>query len=106
MRFWRQQAGHPGTLPLDQLVDLPADGMEIARLWVSPGQGRSHILVSFMKDWSPELFGALLVECVETAASAFAAQTGIPAAEATNRIWQGMQEERGRLSSASAAKEQ
>jgi hypothetical protein len=61
-------------------------------------------MVGIQDRWSPELLGSLLIESVYTAATAYAAAGEMSESEALSRIWQGLDEERARLS-AEPAKE-
>ena len=91
-----QQASHPGEIPLrETFPNLTADAVELARFWVN-GE-RSFVAVGMQREWPPELLGSLLVESVVTAATAYAAQSGLSEDEALARMWSGFDEERGRL---------
>lgn len=95
--FRKASRAHPGAISLEGHPRLSDDFFELARFWVSAEQGRSFCLVSQMEHWSPELLGSLLVECIQTAATGYAAQTETSEAEVLRRIWQGFEEERARL---------
>lgn len=87
---------HPGEIPLQTTFrDLTDDAFELARFWVNTE--RSFVAVGRPEQWQPELLGSLLVESVHTAASAYAAQTGMTEKEALARMWNGFDEERRRL---------
>ena len=83
-----------GEIALDAMRPPPG-AWEIARLWVS--HERSFVLTSHDKKWQPELFGSLLVECIHTAAVAFAKTAEMTETEALERIWQGLDAERTNL---------
>lgn len=89
---------HPGELDLKVLGPPSADASEVARFWVN--SDRSFVGVSRAKSWTPELLGALLIECAHTAASAFAANDSLTESEALACILNGMDEERQRLKEA------
>lgn len=97
IRFGKPKQEHPGAIRLEGHRGLTDDFFELARFWVSAEQGRSFCLVSQMDHWSPELLGSLLVECVEMAATGYAAHAGVAEADVLRRIWQGFDEERARL---------
>lgn len=87
---------HAGEIRLaDAFPNLAADACELARFWVN-GE-RSWVSVAFKVEWPPELLGSLLVECVQTAAAAYAQQTGLNESEVSQRIWSGIDQERERL---------
>jgi|SRR4051812_10139729 len=92
--FGRGKA-HEGEIPLAALPDLPPDAWEIARFWVS--EERSFVAVGRPEGWSPELLGSLIVESMCTAASGYAA-SGMSETEALRRMWDGLDQERLRLS--------
>jgi len=77
-------------------ADLPDDAFELARFWMN--DKRSFVAVARPKELNPELLGYLLVECLHTAATAYAQQSNMPEEEALKRIWAGIDEERERLS--------
>ncbi|WP_310534954.1 DUF5076 domain-containing protein [Novosphingobium sp.] len=89
---------HPGELDINVMGPLPPDAAELARLWVN--SDRSFVGVSRSKSWTPELLGALLIECAHTAATTFAANDSLTESEALARILNGMDEERLRLKEA------
>ena len=91
--------GHAGEITLDALPSLPADAVELARLWVSPNAGRSYVATSAYQDWAPELLGSLLVESARTAASGFAKASKMTELEAFALIMKGMDAERAGLAS-------
>ncbi len=92
----RRAPDHKGEIPLRATFpDLSDDAFELARFWVSAE--KSFVAVGRPIDWRPELLGSLLVESIQTAAVAYAAQTDLSEAEALARIWVGIDEERGRL---------
>ena len=86
---------HSNELPLDVISDLPADAIELARLWVN--SDRSYVAVGYPERWSPELIGSLLVESAHTIAAAYAAEANMSEEEALAAIWRGFDEERERL---------
>jgi len=89
---------HAGEIQMrDVHPDLPADAFELARFWVN--SERSFVAVGFEQDWSPELLGSLLIECLYTAADAYASATDIPQDDALQMLWKGVDEERARLAS-------
>jgi hypothetical protein len=87
---------HKGEVPLNVIADLPGDATEVARLWVN--SERSYVAIGLPDGWSPELFGSLLVECVHTAAWAYADVKEKSVEEVLQAIWSGFDEERERLS--------
>ena len=88
---------HPGAIQMQEVKpDLPADAVEIARLWVS--SDRSFVAVAHQREWSPELLGSLFVECLLTAADACAAACDMSVEEALTQLWKGVDDERLRLS--------
>lgn len=92
----RRPAPHAGEIHLaNAFPNLAADASELARFWVN-GE-RSWVSVAFKMEWPPELLGNLLVECVHTAAAAYAQQTGLDEGEVLQRIWSGIDQERERL---------
>jgi len=91
--------GHAGEITLAALPSLPADAIELARLWVSPKDGRSYVATSAYQQWAPELVGSLLVESARTAATGFATASNMTEMEAFALIMKGMDDERGRLAS-------
>ena len=86
---------HEGELDIQHFDMLGPDSFELARLWVSAE--RVNAFVAYKPEWSPELFGSLLVETIYTASTAAAAQLGLDEQEARDRIWRGFDEERERL---------
>jgi hypothetical protein len=88
---------HPGEITLGVLQGLPEEAWELARFWVT--SERSFVAVGRTKGWSPELLGSLLVECVHTAAAGYAGAESMTEAEALQRLWRGLDEERARLGS-------
>jgi hypothetical protein len=87
---------HPNEIALtDVFSDIPDDAFELARFWMN--DKRSFVAVGRPKEWNPELLGYLLVECLHTAAAAYAQQSDMSEKEALGRIWAGIDEERGRL---------
>ena len=92
----RRNAPHPGEIGIREVhPDLPGDAFEIARMWVN--SERSFVAVGFEQSWSPELLGSLLVECVHTAADAYAATSDSSPDDALKLIWKGFDEERAQL---------
>ena len=89
-------AAHPGEIPLQTTFpNLTDDAFELARFWVN-GE-RSFVAVGMPAQWQPELLGSLLVESIHTAAAAYAQQTGLAEGEVLDRMWRGLDDERGRL---------
>jgi hypothetical protein len=86
---------HPNELPIEIIPDLPANAMELARLWVTTE--RSYVAVGYPDRWTPELIGSLLVESAYTVAAAYAAQGDMSEADALDAIWRGFDDERERL---------
>ncbi len=84
-----------GEIPLEDWPQLASGYTELARFWVS--DGRAITLVSPSVAWSPALLGSLLVECVQTAADAYAKMNFTSRAEALAELWRGFDEERERL---------
>lgn len=98
------KAEHPGAISIKGRPELGKTAFELARFWINPDEGRSHVLVGFQDRWSPELLGSLLIESVYTAAAAYAATGSMSEQEALRRMWLGLDEERARLN-AEPAKE-
>jgi hypothetical protein len=89
---------HPGEIALAAaLPNLPNNAWEIARFWVSTE--RSFVAIGRLERWSPELLRSLLVESLHTAAATYAGGGSMSEAEALQRLWRGLDEERQRLSS-------
>ena len=86
---------HPGEIDLGIFVDLPKDARELARFWI--GADRSFVSVARDQNWTPELLGHLLIECVHNAAASYASAGDMSEGEALKRIWNGIDEERARL---------
>ncbi|QJR00747.1 DUF5076 domain-containing protein [Sphingobium yanoikuyae] len=97
-------AEHPGAIALKGGLAPAKNAFELARFWISPDEGRSHVVIGFPDQWRLELLGSLLVESVHTAAKAYAQTAQMSEEEALRRIWQGLDEERARLN-AEPAKE-
>jgi hypothetical protein len=90
-------SGYPGAIDMAKVhPDLPRDATELARVWVN--SERSFVAVGFQREWSPELFGSLLVECLHTAADAYSVATGMPPEETLRLLWKGLDDERESLS--------
>ncbi|MDQ3077538.1 MAG: DUF5076 domain-containing protein [Pseudomonadota bacterium] len=90
----RRHEKHPGAIPLDGSEVAGKDYSELARLWVS--DERAVALVSTAVK-SPALFGSLLVECVETAADAYAQLSQTPRHQVLAELWTGFDDERLRV---------
>jgi hypothetical protein len=88
---------HDGEITLSALPDLPRDAQEIARFWVT--SERSFVAVARPREWTPELLGSLLVECLHTAAATYACDGAMAEEEALDRLWDGLDQERARLRS-------
>ena len=88
-----------GEIPLDDWPELASGYAELARFWVS--SERAFTLVSPSVTDSPALLGSMLVECVETAADAYAEMGGVTRNEALAELWRGFDEERERMRSES-----
>ncbi len=86
---------HPGEITLKAFPDLPSDAWELARFWIS--SERSFVSVGRYEQWTPELLGSLLIECVHTAAATYAEAGSMTEQEALQRIWNGIDQERDRL---------
>ena len=90
----RRGVQHPGEIALDGSELVGKDYSEIARFWVS--DDRAVTLVSTLVA-SPTLLGSLLVECVHTAADAYAHLNSVSREVALAELWKGFDEERKRL---------
>ena len=86
---------HRHAIPLAGQTGLTNEFREIARFWVSAK--RSFVVVAPDVVASPSLLGSLLVECVHTAATGYAATAGISEEQARADLWSGFDEERARL---------
>jgi hypothetical protein len=86
---------HAGEISLSAMPNLPADAAELARFWIS--SDRSFVAVARPREWPPELLGSMLIECLHTAASTYAEAGDMSEAEALERLWRGVDEERTRL---------
>jgi hypothetical protein len=87
---------HPGEIGLNVFADLPKDAWELARFWVT--SEKSFVSVARRENWTPELLGSLLIECVQNAAASYASSGSMSENEALERIWLGIDRERARLS--------
>jgi len=92
-----RKAEHPGAISIEGDNAIGKAAFELARFWVNPDEGRSHVLIGFQDKWSPELLGSLLIESVHTAAAAYAVTGQMSESEALRRILQGLDDERARL---------
>jgi hypothetical protein len=86
---------HDGEIALSVLQDLPATAQEVARFWVS--SERSFVAVARAPEWTPELLGSLIVECIYNAAATYAFDGAMSEDEALERLWNGFDKERARL---------
>lgn len=93
MLGWRR--AHKGELPIVTQQPLTAEAWELARFWINGDQ--SLVVTGVEEKWSPELIGALLLECARTAAISYARTGLMPEGEAWERILKGMDDERASL---------
>ncbi len=75
--------------------DFLDDSHEVARLWVENG-GPATCLIQPDKLQEPEMFGMLMVDTIRHGARAFAQAQGISEQEALEKIWWGLDAERGK----------
>ena len=77
------------TIKLNHGGALTDDSWEIARIWITNGEG-SHVWIAAWALEGPENFGHLMVDTMRHAAQAYADNTGVPAAEALQMMLAGI----------------
>lgn len=87
--------GVEGELDISQAGDLLRGSGEFLRMWHRPGGEATCLINPAALNPDPAAFGIALVDCVRHGARAWANATGISEAEALDRIWFGVDAERG-----------
>ena len=91
--FGKKSTAHPGAIAVDG-YDFLDNSVEVARLWVED-RGPATCLIQPDRLAEPEMFGMLMVDAVRHAARAYAQCYGMSEDRALERIWQGLDAERG-----------
>ena len=78
-----------GEIPMSAAPALGPDSAEVARIWVTDGQG-STVLIDAGVLADPEMFGVLMADTIRHAAIAHARALGMEEAEAAALIWRGL----------------
>ena len=90
--FGKKPGHHPEAIDVDGL-DLLANSVEVARLWVE-NEGPATCIIQPERLEQPEMFGMLMVDAIRHGARAFSQCYGMTEEEALSRIWQGVDAER------------
>ena len=91
--FGNKSTQHPGAISVEELEFLEKS-VEVARLWVED-EGPATCLIQPDRLAEPEMFGMLMVDAIRYGARAFAQCYGLSEQEALQRIWAGVDMERG-----------
>lgn len=93
MTFGRK--GVQRELDISQVGHLLQGSREFLRMWHRPGGDATCLIDPAALDPDPAAFGIALVDCARHGARAWANATGVTEAEALERIWFGVDAERG-----------
>lgn len=85
----------PKPIDLVSYADLLGDSREFLRVWAKEDGPVTCFINPVPIGPDPFAFGMALVDCVRHGAKTYSQATGIPELEALDRIWQGVEAERG-----------
>lgn len=88
-------AKKPTPIDLVPFMDTLAGSREFLRAWSKEDGPQTFFVSPHGLGADPFLFGMALCDCVEHAARAWARALGISETEALDRIWEGLDAERG-----------
>ena len=88
-------SGKPIPIDLVPYANMIGDAREFLRVWAKPNGPVTCFINPVPIGADPFVFGMALVDCVRNGAKTYAQATGVSELEALERIWQGVDAERG-----------
>ena len=88
-------SGKPVPIDLVPYSDMLGDSREFLRVWAKDNGPVTCFINPVPIGADPFAFGMALVDCIRHGATTYAQTTGVPELEALQRIWEGVDADRG-----------